>query len=154
MKKVLVTLCGVVLLVALLTAPALAGPFWLSDLVCDLDQDAVFGEEPDDHLPTRPFASILSPSGDLYISQIFFGPRPDFVKADFECTIECGTIGGGTFSCGKTDGKGTLPAQIIKRAASAASLVGLPLVGVCADPSFTLFLSIGGAACRGGFKAP
>ncbi len=68
MKKVLLTLCGAVLFTTLLTAPVLAGsPSWQSDLVCDLNGDWTF----DDLDSQRPFAAILHPSGDLYVSKIF-----------------------------------------------------------------------------------
>jgi hypothetical protein len=59
MKKVLLTLCGAVLLMALLTAPALAqGKNYQTPMLCSITAGG-FVE--------RGYAVILRPAGDLYI---------------------------------------------------------------------------------------
>jgi len=149
MKKVLLTLCGAVLLMALVTAPALAGsPFWQSDLVCNLNGNPTFGD-PGDALPTRSFAAILHPSGDLYVSKIFLGSN--FPTMDFDCDIQCSGAGLISVACGKTDVMGTLAAKRIKGVATKAN-IGL---GVCEDITFGLVPSGGGSTvCKAGFNTP
>ena len=65
MKKVLLTLCGAVLLTALLAAPALARLFYQSDLVCDVNHNLDFFDAAD-ALTITPFARIGS-AGDLFV---------------------------------------------------------------------------------------
>lgn len=89
MKKVLVTLCVALSLTALLTAPALAQPFWLSDLTCDLDGNGFFGDPL--AKPGRPYVRIEYPSGDLYVHPIYFGAAKPNVPpgTTFDCQITC-----------------------------------------------------------------
>ncbi|MBZ0168066.1 hypothetical protein MELA_02419 [Candidatus Methylomirabilis lanthanidiphila] len=143
MKKVLLTLCGAVLLVALLITPALARPFWQSDLTCDFNDDLIFGEE----FPARPFAVIKYPSGDLYVSTIRGLPK----NTDFECVIRCNpTPTGDIFhvedSCGTSDANGVLPAQVIQRFATRANLNEF-----CFQISFRIQNVDGVENCREGF---
>jgi hypothetical protein len=140
MKKVLFSLGGAVLLVALLTVPALAGsPFWQSDLNCSPPLPA----------GTRtPFAAILNPSGDLYVSKIFGLPN---AGETFTCDITCFASGDtNSQPCETTDAAFTLPAQRIKAFATNANL-GFP--GVCADVFFALSGNMG-TVCQEGFTAP
>lgn len=151
MKKVLLTLCGAVLFTTLLTAPVLAGsPSWQSDLVCDLNGDWTF----DDLDSQRPFAAILHPSGDLYVSKIFNLPP----NTTFQTQIYCSQAGFGWnwLPNGTTDANGTLAAQRIKGFATSAALGGS---GVCAGVQFNLYGYPPSAPpfvvnCAGGFKVP
>jgi hypothetical protein len=120
MKKVLLTLCGAVLLMALLTAPAMAS-LWRSDLVCDLNGDGMFS----DLGQQRPYA-VIQGFGELYVSSIH-GLPPNM---PFTCAINCFFEGGFLVAdCGKTDANGRLPAQRIR---------GFLLPGVCAGIDFFL----------------
>lgn len=149
MKQVLLTLCGVVLFTTLLTVQALAGsPSWQSDLVCDYDWQWTF-----DALGSqRPFAAILHPSGDLYVSKIFNLPP----NTTFQSQIYCSQAGFGWnwLPNGTTDANGTLAAQRIKGFATNATL-GPICGGVRFDlygypPSSPPFF----VHCVGGFKTP
>jgi len=146
MKKVLFSLGVAVLFTVLLTAPALAGsPFWQSDLVCDLG-----GPPPgfSDLAPQRPFAAILHPSGDLYVSKIFFGSS--FSGKVFTPTITCGpgsTASSTALSPRAADLNGTLAARRIK-----GEGVG---PGICTDLQFRLVTPPApapAAVCVGGFN--
>jgi hypothetical protein len=140
MFKALSILGGVGLLMFLLAGPALARPFWQSDLTCDLDGDFTFGDL-DPQLP-RPFAEISYPTGDLYISKIYGLPP----GTAFECTVSCWLAGGFyTTPCGTSDAYGTLAAQRIK-----AVVAG----GVCAGVDFFLYETTGPAFCVDGFTVP
>jgi hypothetical protein len=136
----LLALCGVVVfatLTGLLTAPAMAQPFWRSDLVCDLNDDGTFDDLGRDQ---RPFAQIAFPTGDLYVSRIL-GLLPN---TDFVCDVICvGSPGFNRAPCGTTDANGTLKAQTLRRFASRVGL-GLPLPSdVCVGVDFQLFTAVG-----------
>jgi hypothetical protein len=137
MKKVLLTLCGAVLLMALLTAPALAGPLWQSDLVCDVDGDDDFS----DLSPQRPYAVIKPTTGDLWVSNIFGLPP----NTNFLCELDCKFNDFADAPCGRTDANGKLAAQIIKGFAS-------EVLGRCAGVSFDLLrLDTAVQVCVDGF---
>ena len=147
MKKVLFSLGVAVLFTVLLTAPALAGsPFWQSDLVCDTSGTPLSS----DLAQQRPFAAILHPSGDLYVSKIFFGSS--FSGKVFTPRITCGQGSTATptptpLSPRAADLSGTLAARRIK-----GEGVG---PGICTDLQFRLVTPPApapAAVCVGGFN--
>ena len=76
MKKVLLTLCGAVLLTALLTTPALALVDYITPMVCSVAGRAGL-------FAPSGSARILQPSGDLYV-KLFLPPG-----TPAECNIIC-----------------------------------------------------------------
>jgi len=135
MKKALWTLGGALLLTALLSAPAMARPFWQSDLVCTYPS------------PITPYAVILNPSGDLSVS-IIYGLPPNTA---FDCAIRCGSGGGNRVSCGTTDANGKLRQQ---RIAGFGDDLGAD--EVCAQVEFAVIsqnVAWDGAFCLSGFVA-
>jgi len=74
MKKVLFSLGVAVLFTVLLTAPAMARPFYQSDLVCDLNGSGNFFD-PGDALAVTPYTRIGS-ARDLFVH--FIGLPPVF----------------------------------------------------------------------------
>jgi len=146
MRKVLWTLGGAVLLTALLSVPAMARPFWQSDLVCG-------GEDASPVGPT-PYAVLLAPSGDLSVSTIY-GLRPD---TKFVCVISCEDEGFNVAECGTSDANGKLRPQRIAGFASAAGL-GLDGGDACVEVEFAIVGVSHGhdkdhAACVAGFVPP
>jgi len=83
MKKVLLTLCGAVLLMALVTAPALAqvGKDYQTPMMCSFP-----GPGPTGPFVSSGFAAILQPSGDLYVKLRFPPGSPLPPPA---CQIRC-----------------------------------------------------------------
>jgi hypothetical protein len=150
MKQSVRALCGVVLIAVLPAAEAMARPFHQSDLVCDVDGDGDF----DDLSRQRPYAVILAPAADLWVSTINGLPP----STPIDCLVICDAPPTGTVfnqdSCGTTDASGKLDVQRLSGFASAASL-GLTSGEVCADIRIELRASVGGRLiCQAGFLAP
>jgi hypothetical protein len=76
MKKVLFSLGVAVLFTVLLTAPAMARPFYQSNLVCDLNKNTIFYEAVD-ALAVRPY-TVIGSARDLYVKLVGL-PTPSFV---------------------------------------------------------------------------
>jgi len=154
MRKALWTLGGAMLLTGLLSVPAMARPFWQSDLVCTSGDDHRRVASP---VGPTPYAVILAPSGDLSVSTIH-GLPPD---TKFKCVIECEDEGRNRAFCGKTDANGKLSPQRIAGFASAEGL-GLDRGDACVEIEFAIISddddsrSRGGddAACVAGFVPP
>jgi hypothetical protein len=91
MKKVLWVLCGAVLLSVALTAPALARPFYQSDLVCDVNHNADF-DDPADALTITPFTRIGS-ARDLYVKLHTLPPALVSIGDPLWAQITCGDQG-------------------------------------------------------------
>ena len=143
MSKAFSILGAVAVLAVTLTAPAMARPFFQSDLVCDVTptKDGVFT----DLLPQRPEVVIQHPSGDLWISNVYGLPP----NTGFLCQVFCLLGPGGSHEelCGVTDASGKLAAQRIKGFASKENLGT-----VCGWPIFRFFDTGGAPAeCVSGF---
>jgi hypothetical protein len=151
MKTVLRACCGALVLTVLLTAPATAGPFFRSDLVCDVGRDGLFS----DLSPQRPFMDIAFPTGDVDISTIHGLPPGTAFLCQLFCLVPQPQTDPLPFhegQCGTTDTSGRLRAQRLPGFASRANLG----VDVCAAPFFRMF-DIGGvspAECVIGFAHP
>ena len=91
MKKVLFSLGVAVLLTVLLTAPAMARPFYQSDLVCDVNHNADF-DDPADALTITPFTRIGS-ARDLYVKLHTLPPALVSIGDPLWAQITCGDQG-------------------------------------------------------------
>jgi hypothetical protein len=134
MKKVLFSLGGAVLLVAMLTVPALAGPVYQSDMICkDFSLNVVGGG----------FTVIQKASGDLFVK--VSGLTPGDV---FDCAVTCaGVIQNLQFPCGTVNAAGKLNFNF-KQFATGSNL-GVP---ECQAPFVDAFGSF--AFCEASFIAP
>jgi len=136
MKKVLLTLCGAVLLMVLLTAPALAGVFYRTDMKCT---GGPF---------TTGFATIQEPSRDLTIS--LFGVTSGI---SFEAQITCFGPPGASSLVTPVGPSAGAPGKLVVRVKGLATAASLGLVPGqdCLDIRIDVNEFGGGYVCTEGF---
>jgi hypothetical protein len=129
MRKILLALCGTMVLMLLALSPAYAEPFYQSNLECTFNDSGL--------------TVIKAQSGDFFVNLTTDPPVPGGLF--FSCTITCGpgsASTGAVFSCGPSRASGILKV-----------IVPNPLpAGQCLNPSVQV--TGNQVSCQSGYTSP